>query len=226
MNGTHHVPPVASERQAWTVWECLLVLYEKDQMPESVEIYNRSRFSGGASGRGISMYRKKDFMILLEISDIKMAMVHLLVRDSFDTFYLDSAEITTYATMSLRGRRNAAWYDSDQQREESVLSEWIRWSEAKFTIFSYIKGNKTPDTMKIILKADSDWLKPMLIQSGLEELYLQQRPDFILNLRYEKDSLSVITGVSQPEFTMDKQLEFAWDDMLPYYFKHLGIALF
>lgn len=165
-------------------------------------------------------------MILLEISDIKMAMVHLLVRDSFDGFYLDSAEMTTFATMSLRGRRNTAWYDSDEQGENSFLSEWVRWSEVKSTIFSYIKGNKTPDTMKIILKADAEWVRPILAQRGLEEVYRQQHPDLILNIRYEKDSLSVVTGVSHTEFTMDKKLEFAWDDIAPQYFRQLGIALF
>ncbi len=165
-------------------------------------------------------------MILLQISDIKMAMVHLLVRDSFDMFYLDSAEITTFAAMSLRGRRNPAWYDSDELEEAHSLSEWVRWSEMKPTVFSYIKGDKTPDTMKIVLKADGDWVKTMLAGRGLETQYMQQHPGFILNFRYEKEALSVVTGVSYAEFTMDKQLEFVWDDIVSNYFRQLGIALF
>lgn len=165
-------------------------------------------------------------MILLEISDIKLAMVHLLVRDSFDQFFLDSAEITTYASMFLRGRRNAAWYDSDAMLEDGLLSEWVRWSEMKPTVFSYIKGDKTPSAMKIILKADIDWAQELLEQRGLTDFYQQYRPDLVLNFRYEQDHLSVVTGVAYPEFTMDKQLEFAWDDMIPQYFRQLGIALF
>ncbi len=165
-------------------------------------------------------------MILLEISDIKLAMVHLLIRDSFDLFYLDSAELTTFATMSLRGRRNLAWYDSDEQQENISLSEWIRWSEVKPTVFSYIKGSKTPDSMKIILKADASWARSRLAQQGLETLYQQQHPELIVNFRYEREALSVITGVSYTEFTMDKQIEFAWDEIVSHYFSHLGIALF
>lgn len=165
-------------------------------------------------------------MILLEISDIKLAMAHLLIRDSFDLFYLDSAELTTFATMSLRGRRNYAWYDSDEQQENYSLSEWLRWSEVKSTVFSYIKGTKTPDAMKIVLKADTDWVQGEMAQQGLEARYQQQHPRLILNIRYEKETLSVITGVSYTEFTMDKQIEFAWDEIVSHYFRHLGIALF
>lgn len=165
-------------------------------------------------------------MILLEISDIKLAMVHLLVRDSFDHFCLESAEITTYATMSLRGRRNTEWYDSDALAEDGLLSKWVWWSEMKPTVFAYIKGDKTPSSMKIILKADTRWAAEMLEQRGLVDLYQQCRPDLVLNFRYEQDHLSVVTGVSYPEFTMDKQLEFAWDEMIPQYLRQLGIALF
>lgn len=165
-------------------------------------------------------------MILLEISDIKLAMAHLLVRGSFDLFYLDSAELTTFVTMSLRGHRNYSWYDSDEQQENPSLSEWVRWSEVKPTVFSYIKGTKTPDTMKIILKADSDWARSKLAQKGLESRYQQQHPELLIHFRYEKETLSVITGVSYTEFTMDKQIEFAWDEIVSHYFRHLGIALF
>lgn len=165
-------------------------------------------------------------MILLEISDIKLAMAHLLVRDSFDQFFLDSAELTTFAAMSIRGRRNLAWYDSDEKRENLSLSEWLRWSEVKPTVFSYIKGTKTPDSMKIILKADTDWVKPKLVQQGLESQYQQQKLDLVVNFRYEKQRLSVITGVSYSEFIMNKQIEFAWDEIVSHYFSHLGIALF
>lgn len=165
-------------------------------------------------------------MILLEISDIKLAMAHLLIRDSFDLFYLDSAELTTFATMSLRGRRNFAWYDSDERRENHSLSEWVRWSEVKTTVFSYIKGTKTPDAMKIILKADAGWARSELAKQGLEAQYQRQHPELIINFRYEKETLSVVTGISYTEFTMDKQIEYAWDDIISHYFSLLGIALF
>ena len=94
----------------------------------------------------------------------------------------------------------------------------------KPTVFSYIKGDKTPSLMKIILKADTGWAAEILGQRGLADLYQQYRPDLVLNFRYEQDHLSVVTGVAYPEFTMDKQLEFAWDEMIPQYFRQLGIA--
>lgn len=165
-------------------------------------------------------------MILLEISDIKAAMAHLLVRNSFDDFYMDRAEVTALVRMSLHGRRNTAWYNSDELSERNDLSEWVRWSEVKPVIFSYIRGDRTPTVMKVVLKADAAWAESLLAKRSPDSLSGQQRPELILNFRYEKGGLSVVTGVSYAEFTMDKQLEFAWDEAVEYYFRQLGIALF
>ncbi len=163
-------------------------------------------------------------MISLKISDIKSAMAHLLVRDSFDSFYLDDAEITTFVNLSLRGRRNMAWYDSDEQDMIGSLSELVRWLEMKPIIFSYIKGDKTPTIMKITLKADSQWAWRWLKAGGVAGQYLEMKPELLLHFRYEQNQLYVVTGISYLQFTMDKQIEFAWDEVVRQYFKQLGIA--
>lgn len=165
-------------------------------------------------------------MILLKITDIKSAMAHLLVRGSFDTFYLDSADVTTFVNLSMRGRRNRMWYDSDVQEENGSLSELVRWEEIKSMIFSFIKGDRTPTTMKIALKADDEWAENMLKTSGLAGKYLEQKPDLFVHFRYEQNRLCVVTGISYRQFTMDKQIEFAWDEAVRQYFRQLGIAFF
>lgn len=164
-------------------------------------------------------------MILLEISDIKNAMAHLLARNSFDSFYMERAEIMTFAAMSLSGRRNIVWYDSDETDDGNPLSDWVRWEEIKPVVFSYIKGNRTPSSMKISLKADADMSEKILTESGGYRKYQEQQPGLLLHFRYEQDRLHVVTGISYPQFTMDKQMEFTWDEAVCQYFKQLGIAL-
>lgn len=162
-------------------------------------------------------------MILLQISDIQSAMSHVLVRNSFDDFYLENAEILTFASLSIRGRRNQSWYDTE---EAVVSSEWIFWKEIKSVVCSYIKGNKTPELLKLSLQAGDDLAENLLRDHGVWRKYLEQRPKLALQFRYEQGALSVVSGISYREFVLDKEIEFAWDDAVRQYFKHLGIALF
>lgn len=163
-------------------------------------------------------------MILLQISDIKSTMAHLLIRESFDKFFMESAEVVTFASMALRGRRNGEWYDTEEQREKAL--EWVYWKEVKNIVFSYIKGEKTPSILKVSLKADQEMAADLLQSSGVWSQFLEQKPELLLQFRYENGQLSVITGISYRSFILDKQIEFAWDAAVKQYFKHLGIALF
>ena len=163
-------------------------------------------------------------MILLQISDIQTAMSHLLVRNSFDDFYLESAEILTFASLSIRGRRNQSWYDTEEA--DAVGSEWIFWKEIKPVACFYIKGNKTPTLLKLSLQAGDDIAESLLKDCGVWGKYLEQRPKLALQFRYEQGGLSVVSGISYQEFVLDKEIEFAWDDAVRQYFRHLGIALF
>lgn len=163
-------------------------------------------------------------MILLQISDIQTAMSHLLVKNSFDDFYLESAEIVTFASLSIRGRRNQSWYDTEEV--DAVVSEWVFWKEIKPIACFYIKGNKTPSLLKLSLQAGEDIAESLLKDHGVWRKYLEQQPKLVLQFRYEQGGLSIVSGISYREFVLDKEIEFAWDDAVRQYFKHLGIALF
>lgn len=80
-------------------------------------------------------------MILLKISEIQKAMAHLLIRTAFDECYLEQAEVLTFAKLTMQGGRNPNWYD------EAPADDWVRWKECKPTIFTYIKGDRTPTMM-------------------------------------------------------------------------------
>lgn len=166
------------------------------------------------------MYRKQDFMILLNILDIKDTMSHLLIKDSFDNFFIEEADVLTYARLTISGRRNKEWYDSD----EKELPDLLRWNEVKKIIFEYIKGKKTPSIMKVSLKADEDTAYKMLNDSGCYNKLIQYKPDLYINIKYENDRLSIITGISYSDFVMDKTVERAWDEAVGKLIKKLEIS--
>ena len=166
------------------------------------------------------MYRKQDFMILLNILDIKDTMSHLLLKDSFDNFFIEEAYVLTYAGLTINGRRNKEWYDSDEKELPSLL----RWNEVKKFIFEYIKGKKTPSIMKVSLKADEDTAYKMMNEAGCYNKLIQYKPALYVNIKYENDRLSIITGISYSDFVMDKTIEHAWDEAVKKLIKKLEIS--
>ena len=143
-------------------------------------------------------------MILLKISEIQKAMAHLLIRDAFDECYLEQAEVLTFAKLTMQGGRNPNWYD------EAPADDRVRWKECK--------------PMRISLKASAEFAEKLLENSGVYDLYLQEKPMLQLQFRYEKQELVFVTGITHAEFTMDKRIEFAWDAAVEQYVRSLGVG--
>ena len=91
-------------------------------------------------------------MILLNILDIKDTMSHLLIKDSFDNFFIEEAYVLTYAGLTINGRRNKEWYDSDEKELPSLL----RWNEVKKFISLVTQGRaRITDLNETVL----EWIK-------------------------------------------------------------------
>lgn len=151
-------------------------------------------------------------MNLIKINDIKLTMSLLLLKDTFDGFFLEEAEVLTYAKLVLNGRRNKNWHDEDGENTSDVCTELVRWKEVKHIFFEYIKGKKVPDIFKVSLKADSKIAEMLLKDSGFYKKYTDEKPELHLQLRYEKGELCAITGIYCKNFTLDKTVENAWDN--------------
>ena len=159
-------------------------------------------------------------MILLKILDIKDTMSQLLLKESFDSFFIEEVEVVTYAKMTIAGKRNMSWYDSDDVQKESLL----RWTEIKKVIFEYIKGKKTPSYMKISLKADNRMIYELLKDSGCMGKVEEYNPELYIQIRYENDNLDIVTGISYEQFVMDKTIEHAWDEAIQKWLKMLKVS--
>ena len=173
-------------------------------------------------------------MNLIKISDIKITMSMLLLKDAFDAFLLEEAEVLTYAKLVLNGRRNKNWYigetgseepeNNDITDETGNYMELVRWKEVKHVFFGYIKGKKTPDLFKVSLKADNKIANIFLKDSGFYEKYLQEKPELHMQLRYENGTLCVVTGIYNSSFTLDKSVENAWDMAVQRWFQTNNVS--
>ncbi len=158
-------------------------------------------------------------MILIKIFDIKETMAWLLMRDGFDRWLLEEAQVTTFAKMTMGGHRNFGWYDGEERENYPDMPEYIYWKEAKPVLFSYIKGKKTPSQFQISLRLSKEEAA-----RRLGEQMAGQDVDFLLHFRFEKGNLSAVTGCSYREFSMNKQAEFAWDGVAQEMLRELRIG--
>ena len=67
-------------------------------------------------------------MIALKITDLRDFTNKLFIREVFDSFWLNQAEITTYNTFSIDGKLHTDFLDSDQlqilQKSGRTYSLW------------------------------------------------------------------------------------------------------
>lgn len=156
-------------------------------------------------------------MVALQISDIKQFTKKLFLLETFDWFLVKEASIVTFNTFTIDGAVRHGYY-SDEELESGRIEQYSAWKVLRPFCFSLIKGNKLPESFSIVLK-----LPPDQTERFLKERCASWPPEQVgglyLNIRYEGQNLSCITGVSLNQFTMDKTLEREWDDMIRAFLK-------
>lgn len=148
------------------------------------------------------------------IENNKEFMNALLILDKFDSFYLFEARVKTSLDYYVNGKIQYDFYD---EADEKPTTEYVEWKSIKQTIFDFIKGNKLPLRFKIVLMFNRGNIE-RLIEMNNVPLSADDVGALFMNIVFEDDTLSVITGVSMKMFTMDKSLERLWDDTVNKYY--------
>ena len=159
-------------------------------------------------------------MRALKATDVALCMNHVLAKETFDSFLLAEAEVFTGLTLSVDGHLRQEFYSKEDYEERKSKGDFIPYAEVRSILFDAIKGKKTPNAFRLVLVTSRPATKAVLQRyeaspEGVGGLYL--------NLRYDHEGVSLVTGVSMTDFTMDKSAEAAWDRYLPEYLESLGI---
>lgn len=150
-------------------------------------------------------------MIALKITNIKSFMAKLLAQDVFQNFLLEEASITTYNTFVIDGHLTEAFYDTTewQEREHPEYS-FSEWSTLRPLCFDLIKGKHTPVAFRFTMH-----LKPELNETVLDisqtNIFPSQIKAFVLNIRYDRESLVLTSATSFHTFLLDKTPDMLWD---------------
>ncbi|MCI9053290.1 MAG: hypothetical protein HFI05_15500 [Lachnospiraceae bacterium] len=156
-------------------------------------------------------------MVACKVIDIKGFMAKLLLKEIFDEFLVIEAEISTDIRFSIDGHIQEEFF-TIEEREELPKERIALWKRLRPICFELIKGKKTPKNMKIVFRMKQEMVRSLLQETGLP--YREEDIEGLyLHIRYEKESLYCITGVSMRIFTMEKGLEHSWDKKVQEFLK-------
>ena len=161
-------------------------------------------------------------MISLNVLEVKQFMAKLLTNSIFDHFILKDMEIQTFTTYHISGQLNEAFFSKEELKgredKQSVL-----WSDIKPFAYTMIKGNKTPLQMKIVFQLPKNQSEHII--SRLEHtVRIDDIGGMYLNIRFENNKLHLVTGCAIKTFTLDKSLEYEWDQEVKELLKQQGIV--
>ena len=162
-------------------------------------------------------------MIALKISNKKEFMLKLLKSELFDGFLVEEATIDTFNTFHIDGRIHKDFYkDSTDADDVSTSEEFSLWSDLKPICFDLIKGKRTPLGFKFVFHAPDELKKKLLLQAdaGL----MEDQVNLGINIRFSNSEVILTTGTAFSIFSLDKEIEKAWDSYIPSFLENSGIS--
>lgn len=148
-------------------------------------------------------------MIALSVVDVKDFMSKVLLKNTFDKFYICDGEIETFTSFHFGGRLNKGYYSSDEI-ETLDGRETPFWSEMKPFAYQVIRGKKLPLSFKLVFQLSDENLNWLMTHNHVN-VSIADIGGLYLNVKYEKKAVTCITGTSFKTFVMDKTLEQLWD---------------
>ena len=162
-------------------------------------------------------------MIAFKVEDRKQFTSKLFVGETFDRFLVREAEIVTYNTFNIDGHIRQGYY-SEEELEEKRLEELSSWAMIKPVCFSLIKGKKLPLSFRIVLQLSPAGIGSFLKKTGIA-MTAEQVNGLYLNIKFDEEGLTCVTGTSVNFFTLDKSLDREWDSMIEKFFSQNEIAV-
>ncbi|MCI8453832.1 MAG: hypothetical protein HFE84_04365 [Lachnospiraceae bacterium] len=161
-------------------------------------------------------------MVALKIEEQKAFTAGLFVGALFDGFLVREANIVTYNSFMIDGRIRPEYY-SKEELEEGGFEEYSTWSAVKPFCFSLIKGKRLPESFKIVFL-----LSPSAKERFMAVHVPGMAPDaaggLYLNVQYDKQEITCVTGTALVGFLLDRTLEQEWDESVKKWLKKEGIA--
>ena len=163
-------------------------------------------------------------MIAIKITNVKQFMGKLLTSESFDSFLLEEASISTYNTFLIDGHQNRDFYSTEEWEDKQIRRyDFSTWKQIRPFCFSLIKGTHTPTAFKFILHLIPDYVASLLKDKDTN-ITPEQIKALVLSIKYDGTTLTLITGTAFHTFIMDKTVDNLWDNAIKQFLTKHEIA--
>ena len=160
-------------------------------------------------------------MKALKITETKNFMGLLLKSDCFADFLLAEASITTYNTFTIDGHIVSAFYKRDVNMPDvEVPYRYSCWMDLQDFCFQLIRGKRTPVCFHFTLYLKPEIRKEIFaseIFNKEQDSVPEELDQFVLNVKYQEGTLTLITAVSYHSFVLDKSAERIWDQYITHF---------
>ena len=163
-------------------------------------------------------------MRAFQITETGNFMTKLLSGETFDLFLLEEASLHMQINWTIDGHINMDFY-TQQEQEKLGLSghPLVEWGQVRPGFRSLILGKKAPTALSIVLHCPAGQMEKALLEAGLKNL-LEYVGAMVLTVRYDGAQVTLVTGIALKNFTMDKQADAVWDEMVVRFLSDQGIA--
>lgn len=139
-------------------------------------------------------------MQIYKIDDVREFMAVLFLKENFDKFCVGTMEIKTLVSISVNGNLLTEWL-TEEEKEVYGSREYVPWKLLRPLAFSLIKGEQTPQLLRIQFVH-----------------YMNNGDCGGLRIQYENNELHCISSYTPANFTLDKSSEQMWDDQCSEFF--------
>lgn len=133
-------------------------------------------------------------MQIYKIDDVREFMAVLFLKENFDKFCVGTMEIKTFVSISVKGNLLTEWL-TEEEKEVYGSREYVPWKLLRPLAFSLIKGEQTPQLLRIQFVH-----------------YTNNGDCGGLRIQYENNELHCISSYTPANFTLDKSSEQMWDN--------------
>lgn len=151
-------------------------------------------------------------MLAFTVNDTKSFMNLLLKGETFDTFQFRQGELHTFASFIIEGKRNLDFYSTAEL--EQGLSRYVHWAEMRPFVFQAIKGNKLPQSIKLVFSLPDEKME-----------HLPNTSAAFLNILFKENTVLCTTAISQKTFSLDKSSEKLWETYILKFFQKNAIGI-
>ena len=150
-------------------------------------------------------------------------MAALLTGETFDSFVLSRAQITTFCTFTVEGMYHGAFDEDEADAVTKDLrdsSGCVPWGRVKGHVMNLIRGHRPPLSMQIMLMAPDELRSRILEGSTADPADIAS---LSLGIRFRDGELTLVTGTGTRTFIADRSYEPLWDSYVRSFLDAAGI---